>query len=116
MFEPAINRGLISKHLQPGNNNIVRETLLDNWDGEISFETKGDNLASTLEVSDNFSIDAEFGNVEGVDFYVLCCNKTLHIVEENFECKRGAKFVAGEQVVARKYYKKWGNLMGFMSC
>jgi hypothetical protein len=51
---------------------------LDNWDGEISFGTKGDDLVSTFEVGDNFAINAKFGNVEGVDFYVICCNKILH--------------------------------------
>ncbi len=68
----------IPKHLQPGDSRIVRETLLDNWDGEISFGTKGDDLVSTFEVGDNFAINAKFGNVEGVDFYVICCSKNIH--------------------------------------
>jgi len=75
---------------------------LDNWDGEISFGIEGDDLASTLEVSDNFSINAKFGNVEGMGFYVIRCNKTLHIIKEDFKCKWGTKFVVGEQVVASK--------------
>lgn len=102
MFEPAMDMALIPKDMQLRDNNIVRKTCLDNWDGEISFGIEGDDLASTLEVSDNFSINAEFGNVEGMGFYVICCNKTLHIIKEDFKCKWGTKFIVGEQVVASK--------------
>jgi hypothetical protein len=75
--------------LQLGDNKIIRKTLMDNWNGEISFGIKGDDLASTLEVGNNFVVNVEFGNVEGVDFYVICCSKTLHAVKEDFECKWG---------------------------
>jgi hypothetical protein len=102
----------IPKHLQLGNNKIIKETFLDSRDGEISFGTKGDDLASIVEVGVNIAVNAKFGNVEGVDFYVICCSKTLYIIKEDFKCKWGTKFLANEQVVANKYYQKWGNYGG----
>jgi hypothetical protein len=58
------------------------ETILDNWDvGKLCFWTKGDDLARTLEIGDNFSINIEFGNVEGVDFYLISCSKPKHVVQ-----------------------------------
>ncbi len=68
----------IPKHLQLGNNRIVRETILNNWCGEISSGIEGDDLVSTFEVGDTFAINAKFGNVEGADFYVICYSKILH--------------------------------------
>jgi hypothetical protein len=65
-------------------------------------------LASTLKVSDNFAINEKFGNIERVDFYVICCSKTTRN-KEDFKCKWGIKFITSEQVVANKYYQKWGN-------
>lgn len=62
---------------------------MDYQDGKFCFGTKGDDLASTLEVGDNFVVNAKFGNVEGVDFYVICCSKTLHTINENFKFKWG---------------------------
>jgi len=38
------------------------------WDG---FRTDGENLASYLEIEDNFAIAVEEGNEEGMDFYLL---------------------------------------------
>jgi hypothetical protein len=51
--------------------------MLDNWDGDMSFGIEGDDLATMLEIGDNFIVNVEFGNVEGVDFYLICCSKPL---------------------------------------
>jgi hypothetical protein len=69
-------------------------------------------LASTREVADNFVINVEFGNVEGMDFYVICCSKILHTVNEDFEFEWGIEFVVGEQIIISKYDQKWGNSNG----
>jgi len=39
------------------------------------------NLASDLEVGDNFAMRAKAGNAKGADFYILKCLKTLHTIE-----------------------------------
>jgi hypothetical protein len=82
---------------------FVRKTMLDNWDGKMNFGIKGDDLAATLEIGDNFVVNVEIRNVEGVDFYLIYCSKPLHTVKEDFSCKWGTNFVVGEQVVASKY-------------
>ncbi len=61
----------------PVDNIFIRETMLDNWDGDMSFGIEGDDLATMLEIGDNFIVNVEFGNVEGVDFYLICCSKPL---------------------------------------
>jgi len=45
-----------------------------------------------FEISDNFAINVEFGIAKGVDFYLICCNKPLHIVKEHFYYKWGTYF------------------------
>ncbi len=47
----------------------------DDWD---QFGKNGDHLASCLTLGDNFSINVEERNVEGVDFYILMCTKTIY--------------------------------------
>lgn len=98
----------IPRHLMPIDNKFVKETMLDNWDGDMSFGTKGDDLAAKFEIADNFVVNVKIGNVEGVDFYLICCSKPLHTIKEDFFCKRGINFVVGEQVVVGKCHKKWG--------
>jgi hypothetical protein len=70
---------------------------------------EGDDLANTLEIGDNFAINAKFGNAKGVHFYIISCSKPIHVVNENFKCHWGTKFTRGETDVVGKYYKKWGN-------
>ncbi len=89
VFEPTMDRGLNSQTFASWRQKKIKETLMDYQDGKISFGTEGDDWASTLEIGDNFVINAEFGNVEGVDLNVICCSKTLHIVNENFKFKWG---------------------------
>lgn len=57
----------------------------------MCFGIKGDDLAATLEIDNNFVVNVKFGNVEGVDFYLICYSKPLHIVKENFSYKWGVK-------------------------
>ncbi len=45
-----------------------------------------------FEISDNLAITVEFGTTEGVDFYLICCNKLLHTVKEHFSYKWGTYF------------------------
>ncbi len=41
----------------------------------MNFGTKGDDLVATFEIGDNFDVNAEFGNAEGVDFYLIYYSK-----------------------------------------
>jgi hypothetical protein len=70
----------IPRHLMPIDNKFIKKTMLDNWDGHRSFGIEGDDLVAMLEIADNFVVNVKIGNVEGVDFYLICCNKPLHII------------------------------------
>lgn len=62
-----------------------------------------------MEIGDNFAINDEEGNSEGQDFWLICYTKSLHTIKKAFKCKCGIKFEEGDEVVARKYYQKWGD-------
>jgi hypothetical protein len=53
----------------------------------MCFGIKGYDLATTFEISSNFVVNVKFGIVEGVDFYLICCSKPLHIIKEKFSYK-----------------------------
>jgi hypothetical protein len=42
--------------------------MILNWVGEPNYTYDVDGLVATLDVSDNFAINAKIGNFEGVDF------------------------------------------------
>jgi hypothetical protein len=63
----------------------------------MNFGTKGDDLVATFEIGDNFTINAEFGNVEGVDFYLIYYSKPLHTVKKYFSYKWVTNFVVGNK-------------------
>jgi hypothetical protein len=67
-------------------------------------------LAATLEVGDHFAVVAEEGNSEGVDFYILLCQKFLYEVQEaSSEDSWGQKVYHGEHIVVGTYYQRRGS-------
>ena len=40
---------------------------------DFTYQGRGDTLSDVLNVGDNFVVNAEEGNSEGVDFYILKC-------------------------------------------
>jgi hypothetical protein len=89
--------------------NAVQETKLEaqqDWTGEAD-----DNyIASQLQVGDNFAVPAELGNTEGVDFYVVQCTRTMHIVEETSrrDVWDGKVVERGDKIVEGLYYQRKG--------
>ncbi len=65
-------------------------------------------MSFDVQIGDNFEVRAIEGNVEGVDFYVLQCQRPKFMVCEPFACVWGCEFEMGNYVVARTYYQKWG--------
>ncbi len=65
-------------------------------------------MANCLELGDNFAVNAEEVDSEGVNFYLVLCMQVVHIVEKDFTCQWGIKFKVCDVIVARKYYQKWG--------
>jgi hypothetical protein len=66
-------------------------------------------LATTLEVGDHFAVVAEEGNSEGVDFYILLCQKSLHEVrEDSIEDSWGQKVYCGKYILVGTYYQRRG--------
>jgi hypothetical protein len=70
----------------------------------------GDELVISLEVGNNFVVNAKEGNSEGQEFLVVCCTKPLHKLTSPLKCKWGTEYDVGDKVVAGKYYKKMGEL------
>jgi hypothetical protein len=60
-------------------------------------------------VGDNFDVNVEEGNNEGQYFWIVCCIKSLHTLTKPLKCKWGTDYCEKDEVVARKYYQKWGN-------
>jgi hypothetical protein len=77
---------------------------VENWlhDG-VSVE-----IGDMVQVGDNFMIPAKEDNEDGVQFYVLQCQRTKFVLEETFTCPWGGIFKAGDVVIREKYYKKFG--------
>jgi len=46
-------------------------------------------MVGLLQIGDNFVVVAKEGNEEGVDFYILQCQQTKHVVQEPFTCAWG---------------------------
>ncbi len=69
----------------------------------------GDELATILKVNDNFIVNVEEGNDEGVTFWVILCTKPLHKVKASFIDNWGSSYEVSDDVVGGLYYHKWGN-------
>ncbi len=66
-------------------------------------------MANPLQIGDNFDVVAKKGNGEGVDFYILQCQWTKHVLQEAFTCAWGCTFEITDYVVSSTYYQKWGH-------
>jgi hypothetical protein len=66
-------------------------------------------LAIILKVNDNFIVNVEEGNDDGVTFWVILCTKPLHKVKASFIDNWGSSYEVSDDVVGGLYYHKWGN-------
>ncbi len=59
--------------------NAMEATFQANeWD---EYGDDGDHLATCISLGDNFAMNAEEGNEERVNFYILVCTQTNFIIE-----------------------------------
>lgn len=84
---------------------IADSFVFELWD---DFGTNGENLASCLDLGENFATAAEEDNEEGVDFYLLVCCSKPYVVREAFTCPWGEQFLPGQLAVRARYFQKWG--------
>jgi len=82
--------------------------MYDCWDGKWDYSVDGNALTTTLEIGDNFAVNAEIRNLEGVDFWVVCCIKPMHTIRKEFIDKWGTSFAIGDNVVIGLYYATCG--------
>ena len=68
----------------------VMQRLGDGDDSQNGFD--GANFADLLELGDNYAIPALLGNVKGVEFYLLACQRPKFWVEMDFKYKWGNSF------------------------
>jgi hypothetical protein len=86
---------------------VLCDIELDN--SEWGMGGGSNNLASGLQVGDNFAVRAKAENEKGADFYILKCWKTLHIVEVDVgidDWQQSAEI--GDERVIGQYYKQQG--------
>ncbi len=62
-----------------------------------------------MEVGNNFVVNTKEGNSEGQEFWIVCCTRPLHKLNGPLNYKWGMNYNERDEVVARKYYKKWAN-------
>ena len=97
-----------ARFLQPVDPEFMRESMLWVWDGNSAYGAEGKLLAATLDVGDIFAVNAAAGNDEGEDFWIIICTKVLHTVKAPFIDEWDTSFNERDEVVAGKYYQKWG--------
>ncbi len=98
----------VPKILQLVDTRSVRNAMYDCWDGKWDYSIDGNALTTTLEIGDNFGVNVEIGNLEGVDFWVVCCIKPMHTIRKEFIDEWGTSFAIGDDVV-RLYHQRWGS-------
>jgi hypothetical protein len=68
----------------------------------------GEELGDLLQVGENFVVPAPDENDEGVEFYILQCQKPKFRVEIAFVCPWDSDLKRGDYAIAGTYYKKQG--------
>jgi len=99
----------VPKILQLVDTRSIRNAMYDCWDGRWNYSVDRNALTTTLEIGDNFAVNAQIGNLEGVDFWVVCCIKPMHTIRKEFIDKWGTSFAIGDDVVAGLCYQRWGS-------
>jgi hypothetical protein len=92
---------------------VLCDIELDN--SEWGMGGGSNNLASGLEVGDNFAVRTKAENEKGADFYILKCWKTLHIVEVDVgldDWQQSAEI--GDEIVIGQYYKQGRSQTSFV--
>jgi hypothetical protein len=79
------------------------------WDWQWDYDVDGDVIVVTLDIGDNFVINAEAGNSKNADIWLICYTKPFHQVRRTFTNKWGTSFIVGDVVVAGLYYQRWGH-------
>jgi hypothetical protein len=69
----------------------------------------GDEIVQSLEIGDNFVVNATLGNEEDCEFYVACYEKLLFEVDvDGLTDDWGNTFEPWLIVVGGHYYQRWG--------
>jgi hypothetical protein len=98
------------RYLQPENTSFIRDCLASGGDDMWgNYQDDAELLAATVDIGDNFALNAAKGNSEGCDYWIINCTKALHSVKVAFQCKWGEEFEVGDEALAGIYYQRWGN-------
>lgn len=73
---------------------------------EPKYEGHYEALSEAIEVGDNFALNAEDGNEEGVDFYLIKCTSTKEQLKADEVDSWGTKIEAGSYILKGFYYKQ----------
>jgi hypothetical protein len=105
-----------TSHVPPWKLVTLQPCAADDAECEVELRTDvwgnpGDSneLASMLDVGDNFAVKAESNDGEGASFYIVQCFKRLHVVnKDDGPDPYGLKVEQGDEVVLGVYYKQSG--------
>jgi hypothetical protein len=61
-------------------------TQEEDWD---QFGGRANSLANCSKLGDNFVVNVEESNEEGIEFYVMFCTQPTHILKEDYTCHWG---------------------------
>lgn len=68
----------------------------------------GEDILQSLEIGDNFVVDATLGNEEDCEFYVTYCKKLIFEVSaDGLNNDWGNSFELGYIVIGGRYYQRW---------
>ena len=81
----------------------------DDESEEPIYEGHYEALSDAIQVGDNFAVNAEEGNKEGVDFYLIKCTSTLENLKVHKVDNWGSVFEAGSHILKGLYYKQVDN-------
>ena len=74
-----------------------------------NYQDDAELLAATIDIGDNFALNAAKGNSKGCDYWIINCTKTFHVVKVAFYCKWREEFEVGDKALAGIFYQRWRN-------
>ncbi len=87
---------------------FIQEAMFIDYSGKFDYIVDYGALATTLDVGDNFVVNAKFGNSKGQDLWIVLCIRRLNQVKKASNDKWGTSFEVGDEMVTSLYYKNWG--------
>jgi len=81
-----------------------------NYEDEWEYGGNGKDIIQSVEIGNNFAINATLGNEKDYEFYVTCCEKPIFEVGANgLSNDWGNSFESRFVVIGGCHYQRWGH-------